>query len=74
MTRAKRMKPEDKTELMELNEPEQKQPETSTAKIYLDAPWTHILGLTEQASRKVSTNPVQLIPMGRGRMVTYRCL
>ena len=74
MTRAKRMKPEDKTEPMELNEPEQKQPETSTAKIYLDAPWAHILGLTEQASRKVSTNPVQLIPMGRGRMATYRCL
>ena len=59
---------------MELDEPEQKQPETITAKIYLDALWTHILGLAEQASRKVSANPVQLIPMGRGRMATYRCL
>ncbi len=52
-TRIKRMEPGDKTEMVERDEPEQKQPETITAEVYLDALWTYILGLAKAGIEEV---------------------
>ena len=42
---------------MERDEPEQKQPKTITAKIYLDALWTHIFGLARTGIEEVQDKP-----------------
>ena len=56
-TRVKRTKLGDKTELVERDEPEQKQPKTITAEVYLDALWTYILGLARAGIEEVQDKP-----------------
>ena len=62
-TRVKRTKLGNKTELIEREEPERKQPKTITAEAYLDVLWTYTSAWPEQASRNFKTNPEQPRPM-----------
>ena len=56
-TRVKRTKLGDKTELIEREEPERKQPRTITAEVYLDALWTYILGLARAGVEELQDKP-----------------
>ena len=56
-TRIKRTKLGDKTELIEREEPERKQPKTITAEVYLDALWTYILGLARAGVEELQDKP-----------------
>ena len=70
-TRVKCTKLGNKTELIEREEPERKQPKTITAEAYLDVLWTYTSAWPEQASRNFKTNPEQPRPMRRRRMTMY---
>ena len=56
-TRVKRTKLGDKTELVEREEPERRQPRTITVEVYLDALWTYILGLARAGIEEVQDKP-----------------
>ena len=56
-TRVKRTKLGDKTELIEREEPERKQPKTITAEAYLDGLWTYNLGLARTGVEGLQKTP-----------------
>ena len=56
-TRVKAQELGGKIELVERDEPEQKQPKTIITEIYLDALWMRILGLARAGIEKVQDKP-----------------
>ena len=57
-TKSKRTELGHKSELVEREEPEQKQPKTLTAEVYLDELWAYILGLARAGSEEAQNKPI----------------
>ena len=56
--------------MVERDEPEQKQPKTITAEVYLDALWTHILGLVRAGIEEVQ-NKASAAEVGGSQTYEY---